>query len=129
MMLNVNRDDESIWIHFDTSVSNLDLQTCVDRHRRDFEQDEMGTHRGAGTTETNEYGVAEWSWGLMVGEETEEGGEAESIDELALFVRHPRRPVLLAFRYTFPATDDIDEKLEELVAVADSLASNVSGAQ
>jgi hypothetical protein len=128
-MLNINRDDESIRIHFDTSVSNLDLQTCVDRHRRDFEQDEMGTHRDAGTTETTEYGVAAWSWGTMAGEETEEGVEGDSIDELVLFVRHPRRPVLLAFRYTFPATDDIDKKLEELVAVADSLASNISGAQ
>ena len=75
MMLNFDRDDESIWIHFDTSVSNQDLQIGVDRHRRDFEQDEMGTHRGAGTTETAGYGVAAWSWGTMAGAETEDGAE------------------------------------------------------
>lgn len=129
MMLNFNRDDESIWIHFDTSVSDQDLQKSVDRHRRDFEQDEMGTHRGAGRIETTGYGVAAWSWGTMAGGETEDGAEEVSIDELALFAKHPRRPVLLDFRYTFPATDTIDEKLEELVAVADSLVSYVSGAQ
>jgi hypothetical protein len=65
----------------------------------------------------------------MAGGETEEGVEGDSVDELALFVKHPTRPVLLVFRYTFPATEDIDEKLEELVAVADSLVSHVSGAQ
>jgi hypothetical protein len=128
MMLNINRDDESIWIHFDTSVRNQDLQTGVDRHRRDFEQDEMGTHRDAGTIETAGYGVAAWSWGTMAGEETEEGAEGDPVDELALFAKHPKRPVLLIFRYTFPATDKMDEKLDELVAVADSLVSYVSGA-
>ena len=129
MMLNFERDDEAIWIHFDTSVMNQDLQTGVDRHRRDFERDEMGTYRGAGTTETAGYGNAAWSWGTMAGEETEEGTEGNPVDELALFARHPSRPELLVFRYTFPATDDIDEKIDELVAVADSLVSYVSGAQ
>jgi hypothetical protein len=129
MMLNFERDDEAIWIHFDTSVRDQDLQTGVDRHRRDFERDEMGTHRGTGTTETAGYGVAAWSWGTMAGEESEDGVEGNPGDELALFAKHPKRPVLLVFRYTFPATDDIDEKLEELVAVADSLVFYVSGAQ
>ena len=127
MMLNFNRPDETIWVHFDRSASDQDLQKEVDRHRRDFEKDEMGTHRGNGTTETAGYGLAAWSWGSMTGEETEEGATEDSVDELVLFARHPSRPMLLVFRYTFPATDDITDKFEELVAVADSLVSYVSG--
>ena len=123
MMLNFDRDDESIWIQFDTTTSNQNLQQAVDRHRLTYEKDQMGTHRGEGTTETDGYGLAAWSWGNM----TDEEAEQTSIAELVLFARHPGRPVLLVFRYTFPATDDIDEKLEELVAVADSLVSYVSG--
>ena len=125
MMLNFDRSDESIWIHYEGSVKNLDVEEAARQHRQIFQSDPAGRYLGSGSVDTTSYGPATWSWGRMNAEDDEE--QVVRTDELVLFAKHPTRPVILAFRYTFPATDNGEEKLAELVAVAESVAPRLQG--
>ncbi len=113
MLYNSDVEKTWVWIAIDWSVHGPDLQQALKMHRENFEGDPNGEFLGSGETESATLGSGVWSWGRS-------GEDKESLmDELVLFVVHPRRPAVLALRYLTPPTDeDISLRVEELLTIA-----------
>jgi hypothetical protein len=115
-------DDEDawVWVDLETSVPGSDVERGISVHRKAVEDSPAGTFVGSGSVETAQHGTAVWSLGSYAGDEGEEGK-----NELVLHLSYPRRNALLRLRYLYPLEGGpvFDDRLTELVAIADGLSA------
>lgn len=121
MLEKLDDEDAWIWITLESTYSGVDIPESVRIHRKTLADSPAGTYIDNGHVETASYGTGTWSWGSYDGE-----GEEEGQNDLFLFLAIPQRDRVLSLRYVFPLEGGagFDDRLAELVAVADGLTGN-----
>ena len=118
MLENMDDEDAWIWVCLEAEISGGDVGQGPKIHRKAVTDSPAGTYFDNGSVETSAHGTGTWSWGSFEGD-----GEEEGKNELVLFVPLTQRGRVLSLRYLYPLEGGagFDDRLVELVAVADSL--------